>query len=286
MRMHELTREWQAWIVENIGRRCSTESMVAVMVSAGFAPDRARAWIDLTRVEEATPSIRGGAHAAAQYRYDAAPRLAEGHCIDAGDRHVSLVLRCDKPVLRVFEGVLSDDEYREVIERSRHRLKRSTIVDPHSGQSDVIDARNSEGTFFALCEDEFIRRIDTRIARLMNWPLENGEGLQILHYGEGGEYSPHFDYFAPECAGSAYPLARGGQRVATLILYLNAVEGGGCTIFPAAGLSVTPRPGCAVYFSYCNRLGQLDALSLHGGAPVTIGEKWIMTKWVRERRYA
>ena len=32
---------------------------------------------------------------------------------------------------------------------------------------------------------------------LLNWPLENGEGLQVLHYRPGAEYKPHYDYFAP-----------------------------------------------------------------------------------------
>jgi prolyl 4-hydroxylase len=40
-----------------------------------------------------------------------------------------------------------------------------------------------------------------------------------------------------------------------------------------------------VYFRYLNGLRQLDPLTLHGGAPVRAGEKWIMTKWMREREY-
>lgn len=30
----------------------------------------------------------------------------------------------------------------------------------------------------------------------------------------------------------------------------------------------------------------LNPLALHGGAPVLEAEKWIATKWMRERRYA
>ena len=30
---------------------------------------------------------------------------------------------------------------------------------------------------------------------------------------------------------------------------------------------------------------QLDLLTLHGGTPVVAGEKWIATKWMRQRRY-
>ncbi|MBB5464041.1 hypothetical protein HDG32_000134 [Paraburkholderia sp. CI2] len=45
------------------------------------------------------------------------------------------------------------------------------------------------------------------------------------------------------------------------------------------------RAGGAVYFRYMNGQRQLDPSTLHGGAPVLAGDKWIMTKWMRERAY-
>jgi prolyl 4-hydroxylase len=122
-------------------------------------------------------------------------------------------------------------------------------------------------------------------AQVMHWPLENGEGIQILHYTIGGEYTAHFDYFPPDDPGSQLHIAKGGQRVSKLIIYLNEVEAGGETVFPAVNLAVVPNKGAAVYFEYCNSKGQIDPLTLHGGLPVIVGEKWIATKWMRQRRY-
>jgi len=56
-------------------------------------------------------------------------------------------------------------------------------------------------------------------------------------------------------------------------------------IFPDIGLSVTPKKGAVVYFEYCNSQNQVDRLTLHAGKPVVAGEKWIATKWMRQRRY-
>lgn len=72
-------------------------------------------------------------------------------------------------------------------------------------------------------------------------------------------------------------LINGGQRVSTLIMYLNDVVSGGETIFPKIGLSIVPKKGsaAAVYFEYSNSLGQVDPLTLHGGSPVVQGEKWM-----------
>jgi len=54
---------------------------------------------------------------------------------------------------------------------------------------------------------------------------------------------------------------------------------------PARGLERAAAAGSAPYFESCNRRGQLDAQSLHAGRPVTRGEKWVVTKWMRERRF-
>jgi prolyl 4-hydroxylase len=299
---------WQEWLRTNAARGCTMDSMIEAMVQAGFAADAAAQAVHgafgvAASGAAASPVAAGGTEAAlpqaaqaaqrapgvpgvqrTPYAYDDGP-VARGNTIRAFDRDVQVLMRCERPQVIVFANVLSPEECDEVIERSRHRLKRSTIVDPATGQEDVIRNRTSEGIWYQRGEDAFIERLDQRIASLMNWPVENGEGLQILHYGPTGEYRPHFDYFPPDQPGSTVHTARGGQRVATLVIYLNDVPDGGETIFPEAGLSVAAKQGGAVYFRYMNGQRQLDPLTLHGGAPVRAGDKWIMTKWMRERAY-
>jgi prolyl 4-hydroxylase len=138
--------------------------------------------------------------------------------------------------------------------------------------------------FFQRAENELVRRIEARIARLVNWPEENGEGLQILHYGPGTEYKPHYDYFDPAQPGTPGILQRGGQRVGTLVMYLGEPAKGGGTVFPDVHLEVAPKRGNAVFFSY--ERPHPSTRTLHGGTPVLEGEKWIATKWLRERRFA
>jgi prolyl 4-hydroxylase len=78
-------------------------------------------------------------------------------------------------------------------------------------------------------------------------------------------------------------LKRGGQRVATLVMYLQEPEQGGATTFPDVGLEVAPVRGTGVFFSY-DRPDPVTR-TLHGGAPVLAGEKWVATKWLREREF-
>jgi len=152
-----------------------------------------------------------------------------------------------------------------------------------SGGEEINDDRTSNGMFFQRGETGIVSQLEERIARLLRWPLDHGEGLQVLHYGPGAEYKPHHDYFAPGEPGTPTILKRGGQRVGTLVIYLNEPERGGATIFPEVPLQVVPRRGNAVFFSY--ERPDPSTRTLHGGAPVLAGEKWIATKWLREREF-
>jgi prolyl 4-hydroxylase len=133
--------------------------------------------------------------------------------------------------------------------------------------------------FFKLGETPLVRNIEARLAKLLDLPVEHGEGLQVLHYLPGQEYEPHYDWFDPTQPGYAAVTARGGQRIASVVMYLNTPEEGGGTAFPNVGLTVTAQTGSAVYFAYEGG----DTSSLHAGLPVIRGEKWIATKWLRER---
>jgi prolyl 4-hydroxylase len=146
-------------------------------------------------------------------------------------------------------------------------------------------SRTSSGTHFERGESELIGRIEQRISEPTGHPVENGEPIQVLHYTPGAEYKPHFDYFDPAQPGNETVLAMGGQRVATLLMYLNDVEAGGSTVFPSIGLDLLPRRGSAVSFAYTSESEETDARTLHGGSPVVTGEKRIATKWLRQRRY-
>jgi prolyl 4-hydroxylase len=134
--------------------------------------------------------------------------------------------------------------------------------------------------FFERGENELCARIEARIAALLRWPIENGEDLQVLRYGPGGEFRPHHDYFDPAQPNTPAKVSCGGQRVATMIMYLASPVRGGATHFPQAGLSVASVKGNAVFFSY-DRPHSVTR-SLHAGEPVLEGEKWAATKWLRQ----
>jgi prolyl 4-hydroxylase len=203
--------------------------------------------------------------------------------VDGGDRQVQIVMAMKHPRVIVFGSLLADDECDAIIAAAKPRLARSETVQMDTGGSEVHAARTSRGMFFERGENEVVKRVEARLAKLLSWPVINGEGLQVLHYLPGAEYQPHHDYFDPAKAGTVPIVARGGQRVASIVMYLNSPQKGGGTTFPDVGVEVGPVKGNAVFFSYDRP--HVSTKTLHGGAPVIAGEKWVATKWLREREF-
>jgi prolyl 4-hydroxylase len=278
------------WLTENLDRGCAPAALVRTMMEQRMESRVAQAIVDAfvlaRRAQRPVPtdSVELEEEQAPEYACDP-PRLAAGTRIRTRDREVRVVARADSPVMAILADVLSPDECVRLIELARPRLRPSTVVDPLTGQDVVAEHRSSFGMFFRLGEDAFIAGLDRRIAEVMGLPVENGEGFQVLHYPAGARNDPHFDFLQSSNAANRASIARSGQRVSTLIAYLNDVDEGGETVFPRTGWSVSPQRGHAVYFEYCNRLGQVDPLSLHAGQPVLLGEKWIATKWMRQKQF-
>ncbi len=203
--------------------------------------------------------------------------------LDAGDRQVQVLALMRDPPLMVLGQLLDAQECQGLIEQARPRLSRSLTVSVKTGGEEENADRTSQGMFFKRGESQLIERIERRLARLLNWPMENGEGLQVLRYMPGAQYKPHYDYFDPKEPGTPTILKRGGQRVATVVMYLNEPEAGGATTFPDVQFECLPVRGNAVFFNYSRP--DPSSRSLHAGAPVLRGEKWIATKWLREGRF-
>lgn len=282
-----LSAEARQWIVNRTLAGAGAEEVIADLIAAG--------WQRKTAIEALKLALAGGAKTGASARpQSVAPQsdkpvpepnlLNSPLCVDAGDCQVRVLASMRKPRLVVFGGLLDAQECAGLIEQAGDRIKRSETLDRKTGGVQVDPARTSRGMFFQRGESELIARVEQRIAKLLNWPAENGEGLQILHYEPGAEYVPHYDYFDLDDAGTPAVLKHGGHRVASLIIYLNTPERGGATIFPDVGFDVMPQQGNAVFFSYARP--DPSTQTLHGGAPVLAGEKWIATKWLRERVFA
>jgi prolyl 4-hydroxylase len=272
------TQEWEDWLISTIHQPFVREQIMFELTKKGnFTYDVANEILnkiaiqqnrlDLIKKENVRPEIN-----------DTVNQLKINNKI------IPIVMSYDMPRIVLFENVLSNKECEELIKLANKKLTPSIVVDWDSleGKSIPHNARTSSGMYFRLNENTLISNIDNRLAKLVNWPVNKSEGIQILRYEIGQEYKPHNDWFDPTKTGSAAHLNTGGQRVGTIIMYLTDVNEGGATIFPKLGLQIKPKKGSALFFANVTDTGMVDIQTLHGGMPVISGTKFIATKWLRE----
>ena len=273
----QITPELRQWIVDQAAAGHSVPSVLDAMKASG--------WDELVAIQ-AVEEILASEVARRHLSGKPVPEIVgepDASRLWVHDKWVKVLLRLQRPRVVALGEFLSPDECEALRADANSRLARSETVETRSGGSEVNVARTSQGMFFQRGETDLCQRIEARIAALVNWPVENGEGIQVLRYSPGAEYKPHYDYFDPSQPGTAAILKRGGQRVGTVVMYLNTPEQGGATIFPDVGLDVHAIEGNAVFFAY--GLPDPSSLTLHGGAPVLQGEKWVATKWMRESKF-
>lgn len=186
-----------------------------------------------------------------------------------------------KPRAFLFHNLLSVEECDHLIALGEGHMHKSTVVDSKTGASVDSQVRTSSGTFLSSHQDDVVAAIEKRLAHVTMIPEENGESLQLLKYVNGQKYEPHTDYFHDSVNSDP---AHGGQRVATVLMYLTTPEEGGETVFPYAdqrtegegwsecalrGLSVKAVKGNALLFYGLNPDGTNDPSSTHGSCPVS-----------------
>lgn len=179
------------------------------------------------------------------------------------------------PVLR-YANFLTPSECEHIARATAHLLEPSTVFDPRTGRQIANPIRDSHGAVIAPTEEDLvIQAIERRIAGITCTDVFSGESLSVLRYTTGQQYKLHYDTMNKST----------NNRIKTVILYLNHGYTGGQTCFPKIPLTVTPRAGDAVVFDGVDESGAVHPLSLHAGLPVERGQKWIMTRWIRERRF-
>lgn len=132
--------------------------------------------------------------------------------------------------------------------------------------------RTSYGaTFLPHDEDLVVQAINRRIAIASRTSIGQAEALYVMRYVPGHEYKPHLDALN----------GLTNQRVWTAIAYLNDEYAGGATVFPQLSLSIRGGVGDVLIFSNVDSEGRPDSRMRHAGEPVTKGQKWIATRWIR-----
>lgn len=188
----------------------------------------------------------------------------------------------DAPFIRRFSELMTVEEREYVIGLTARLLAPATIVDRSTSLPLQSQLRtNSVAVLWPVHQDLVVHALNLRLAAAAGVPVENGELTNVLMYRPGEEYRAHYDFFPLEVAR----IDPSGQRIRTLLVYLNCDYGDGATNFIRAGKKIKGAVGDGVLFHNCDAAGRPDKSSLHAGLPVTSGQKWLLSKWYREKLF-
>lgn len=188
------------------------------------------------------------------------------------------------PRISVARGLLPTAACDWLIQRARGRTQPAQTFDAKSGAALQAAARSNSAWALEFDDlDLVVLLARARIAATIGVPTGALEPIQVLHYAPGQMFDRHFDFLDPDVPGYAAEVARGGQRIATALTYLNENYQGGETDFPLAGVRFRGAPGDGLLFANVDLAAAPDRQTLHAGLAPLSGEKWLLSQWVRDR---
>ena len=196
------------------------------------------------------------------------------------------------PKIYYVDEMLSEDECKHIIEVATPHMKIAgvSVMPGQKGfEKGVYKGRTNRSAWLETDLSPQILEICQRIADQLGCNRDHFESLQVIHYEPGQEYKYHYDAYDFR-ATEKYQRFCGqrGNRLRTVLVYMNHVEEGGETGFNQAKplgevIRVTPQAGRMIVFDNLLEDGSLNRRSRHAGLPVIKGEKWAFNLWLRER---
>jgi len=191
------------------------------------------------------------------------------------------------PLIYIIDDYIAHDVCDYIIETYKSRLESAKVITSDINSKELVnnsDIRNNKSAWVHYNEDEKIKNIYINISKLINYPIENTEKLQLINYNVGEKYNYHYDGFDED----NIRIKDEGQRMITCFIYLNNLQEnqGGCTEFNKLNIKVATKKGRLLIFHNTEKDSiKKHELSIHGGNEVLNGEKWACNIWFRDRVY-
>ncbi|XWV25865.1 hypothetical protein QJ857_gp1216 [Tupanvirus soda lake] len=184
----------------------------------------------------------------------------------------------DKPF--ILQHFITPDQCKKIIEYANDKLFDSEVI---GGKHKNI--RNSQQCWIPKYST-LVKPMFEKVSKMFGIPIDNAEDLQVVRYLPGQYYNEHHDACCDDNDKCLEFVKKGGQRMLTVLIYLNNEFEEGYTYFKNLNLKVKPPTGDAiVFFPLARGTNKCHPLALHAGMPVTKGEKWVANLWFRESTF-
>ena len=260
---------WRTWLIHNRDRGCARKDLVERALARGYSLEAIDAILDTPPPRGAELAFKDGLEPPDWSQWFNAPVT--------DPRHQPQALKVPTPQAQLYElpSLLSPQECQELIEAINTALLPSTVT---RGSNDY---RTSRTCHLRHNHPELSRRLDQRFADLLGVDPRFSEPIQGQRYDPGQYFKEHTDWFSPGTKEFDDNTRHGGQRTWTVMVYLNAVESGGETLFKHLNQCFVPGPGLGLAWNNLQADGAPNRYTLHEAMPVEVGSKWVITKWFR-----
>lgn len=190
----------------------------------------------------------------------------------------------DPPV--IIDSVLTPDECKYIMEKADSLFAPSTVVGNFGAESK--DPSRTSETAWIPKSDPVASKVFAKVSEITGKPIECCEDLQVVRYKPGTFYRAHHDSCCDDSDACKIFENRGGQRIGTLLIYLNDEFTDGETHFPDHGdVKMKADPGSAIFFRpLASKSAQCHPKALHAGLPISSGTKYVCNAWVRENNFS
>jgi len=195
---------------------------------------------------------------------------------------------CNNPLIKYYDNFITDEECKFIINISKDNMQRAGVSDK-SIDMKTYDGRTNKSYWIPLDKYELLKNLAIRISKTIGLnDYKKFESFQIIYYTKDQEYKYHYDAYDKNDKVKYKQYCKRGNRLATVLCYLNNVTKGGETGFDSIKdrsepLVIEPVKGRMVVFQNVHADGSLHHESRHAGLPVEDGEKWAFNLWVREK---
>ena len=174
--------------------------------------------------------------------------------------------------------VLSESDLRDMISITEDSTFHASTV---QGVTPIISQVRTSSSSSCAYTHPVTRKLRSIAANEFGVPEEFCEPMHLGKYGPGEQYKAHHDSCCDDSEACVKFRERNGDRIGTMLVYLNDSFKGGHTSFPHLEISFEPKAGHAVFWTS----SACPAWALHAGEPVTEGTKLIATVWVRGQQF-
>ena len=186
-----------------------------------------------------------------------------------------------KSIIRI-PNFLTNEECKKLINMAKPNMSRSLVIGRSKRKESAV--RTSTNTFLYK-NNRLVNKINNKLENIVKISKENYERPQIARYKPKQFYKEHHDICTPlDSPFCKDDYNRGGYRVKTAIIYLTDTFEGGHTSFPLLDKKFKLSAGEIIIFDNIYDKNKYE-LSLHQGNPIKSGTKWILTIWIREKKF-